>query len=662
MSGDFDLTRVLASAGPGNYDWLSVDEEQYRALDKLPKQNLDIVPELKAQWSHENRDPLTYFVPNRDLAGYPVDPRVPEAPRTMADLSERHGPVHRDSPLLRLARLTLMQTTEPRRWQEALTSRFSKQQIAYEREALAKLLDERGLLGPLYVAASDFPTCSEGTGAAAFVRRYAADAKFVVEKEACGGCCHRQTTLSGAGRCGIFHKELVPDVTYTEALAQQVEQEQGARGAKVGGEREPRARIKAAFLNSPGRASRDFSGQSNTGALIPAARLLRKQASPEFEERVIQAAKARPIVTMLRRELLKGRSVPEITHGMRLAFDVRDLRATQEQWAPLLKEAGLYGVIYSTQNSFEDCHEGADFLSKHGSKVRAIVAGEKCGSCIYSKAGRCLLYGRALVASQDALYTPATITAVLEEHKAAGAIPATAIHQDWGSNPRLALQNIHRVASTPPATALDVARVSIQRAFHGLRQEHATGDLTRREILRTASKLMNEGLYGSELQTLMQGKFDPRDLVGSAKELRSLVAENQGLMGIYFMDPTVYDDYGKGCREAQRLHRSRQAVKYARIGDKCASCVHQTQPGVCSVLNKRLAQEPPYHDKRAQQRAILATGASTSLDYAGLVNNGLTMMEEFELKSAGNLELHPAGQTFDAALQFGNNEVHLARL
>lgn len=662
MSGDFDLTRVLASAGPGNYDWLSVDEEQYRALDKLPKQNLDIVPELKAQWSHENRDPLTYFVPNRDLGGYPVDPRVPEAPRTMGDLSEQHGPVHRDSPLLRLARLTLMQTTEPRRWQEALTSRFSKEQIASERVALTKLLDERGLLGPLYVAASDFPTCSEGAEAAAFVRRYASDARFVVEKEACGGCCNRQTTLSGAGRCGIFHKELVPDVSYTEALAQTVEQEQGARGAKVGGECEPRARIKAAFLHSRGRNSRDFTGQSNTGALIPAARLLRKQASPEFEENVIRAAKARPIVAMLRRELLKGRSVAEITHGMRLAFDVRDLRATQDQWAPLLKEAGLYGVVYSTQNSFEDCHEGADFLSKHGSKVRAIVAGEKCGSCIYAKAGRCMLYGRALVATQDALYTPATIAAVLEEHKATGAISAAAIHQDWGSSSRLALQNIHRVASTPRVTALDAARVSIQRAFHGLRQEHATGDLTRREILRTASKLMNEGLYGAELQTLMQGKFDPRDLVGSAKELRSLVADNQGLMGIYFVDPTVYDDYGKGCREAQRLHRSRQAVKYARVGDKCASCVHQAQPGVCSVLNKRLAQEPPYHDKRAQQNAILATGASTSLDYAGLVNNGLTMLEEFELKSAGNLELHPEGQTFDAALQFGNNEVPLARL
>lgn len=660
---ELDLTHVLASAGPGNFDWLEVNEADYRALDTLPKQNLDVVPELKAQWSHENRDPVAYFVPNRDLAGYPVDPRVPAAPHTMGDLSQAHGPLDRDHPVIRLARLALMQTTEPRRWQEALTSKFSKEQIASQRAALTRLLDERGLLGRLYVAADDFPSCSEGPEAAAFVRRFAAGAKFVIEKDACTACCHRQTTLAGGGRCGIFHKELVPDVSYTDGLADQVEQEQRARGARVGsdGPADPRARIKAAYLQ-PRTAQQGFSGQDNTGAIIPASRLLRNRTDTASETKLVEASKARPVVATLRRELLKGRSVAEITHGMRLAFDVRDLKATQDHWAPLLKEAGLYGVVYSTQASFDDCHEGADFLSKHSSKVRGIVAGDKCGSCIYSKVGRCLMYGRPLVASAEALYTPETVTAVLDEHKATGAIPAEAIHQDWGSTPRLALQNIHRVASTPRATALDTARASIQTAFTGLRQEHATGDLTRREILRTASKLMNEGLYGAELKTVMQGKFDPRDLVASTSELRTLIAENQGLMGIYFIDPAVYDDYGKGCREAQRLHRSRQAVRYARVGDKCASCVHQIQPGVCSVLNKRLAHEPPYQNKRAQQQAILDTGKSTSLDYSSLVNNGLTMMQEFELKGAGTIELHPTGESFDSAIQFGNNEVPLARL
>src|SRR5690606_14349509 len=468
-----------------------------------------------------------------------------------------HGPIHRDNPLLRLARMAMMQSDDTRRWQEALTSRYSRQEIAESREGLKSVLAERGLLGRLYIAAADFPACADDREAEAFVRRHAADARFVIMKEACGDCCHKQTTVSGAGRCGIFHKELVPTVEYTDALARDGERERGARGGRASAETDPRARIKAAYLGSSSVSSGSFSGQQNAGAIIPASRLLRKPDNVAKQANDVDAARARPIVATLRRELLKGRNVDDIRLGMRLAFDVRDLQATKEQWAPLVREAGLYGVVYSTQDSFDDCREGADFLSKHSSKVRAIVAGEKCSSCIFSKVGRCLMYGRKLVAKVEDLYTAETVAAVLDEHKMAGTIPAAAIRADWGTTPREALRNIHRVASSPLPTAVDAARATIQTAFHGLRQEHGTGTLTRREILKTASRLMNEGLYGVELQRVMQSKFDPRDLVAATKELRPVVAANQGLQGIYFVDPTAYDDYGKGCKEAQRLHRSR---------------------------------------------------------------------------------------------------------
>lgn len=660
---DMDLTHVLASAGPANLDWLDVDELQYRALDTLPKQNLDIVPELKAQWSHEGHDSQFYFVPNRDMAGYPVDPRVPEAPYTMGDLSEVHGPIHRQSPILRLARMALMESDDPRRWQETLTSKFSKNEIASNRQVLKSVLAERGLLGRVYIAASDFPGCADaGSADAEFVRRHASTARYVVTKEACGDCCHKHQTLSGASRCGIFHKELVPTVDYSEALAADVERERAACGVVSNGG-DPKARIKAAYLGRRPAPTGTFSGEQNAGALIPASRLLRKPASLDKEASAVEAAKARPIVATLRRELLKGRGVDEIRHGMRLSFDVRDLQATKTHWAPLIREAGLYGVVYSTQDSFEDCREGADFLSKHGSKVRAIVAGDKCASCIFAKAGRCLMYGRKLVANVEDLYTPQTVAAVLDEHKMAGTLPFTATRETWGATPREALRNIHREASSPRPNAVDAARATVQTAFRGLRQEYETGALTRREILRTASRLMNEGLYGSELQRVMQSRFDPRDLVAATSELRPVVAANQGLQGIYFVDPTVYEDYGHGCKEAARLHRSRNAVRYAKVGDKCASCIHQTQLGVCSVLNKRLVTEPPYQDKLAQQRAVLATGLSTATpDFGSLVNNGLTMIQEFELKSAGTLELNPVGESFEASIQFGNNEISLSRL
>lgn len=656
---DLDLSNVFASAGPGNFDWLDVDEQEYRRLDTLPKQNLDTIPELKAQWSHAEQEPVAYFVPNRDLAGYPVDPRVPEAPRTMGDLSQLHGPIHGD-PLVLAARLALVESSNPARLQKVLLSKFSRTEILQKRADLAEVLEERGLLGRLYVASADFPDCAESRGPEEFVRRHASEAKYVVSKLACGDCCHKQQTLSGASRCSVFHKELVDDIPYSDELASQVESEQQTRGVQASGSvDDPRLRIRAAFMGAKPIVAGTFSGQDNAGALIPASRLLRKVSDTKDAESTIKAAKSRPIVALVRRELLKGRRADEVIHGLRLAFDVRDLKDTQQYWVPLFKEAGLYGAVYSTQDSFDDCREGADFLSKHGSKVRAIVAGEKCSACIFSKVGRCLMYGRKLVASLDDVYTPETVAAVLDEARMEGSISPTLARQKWGSTPQESLKNIHAAKAQAASTA-DNARMSVQPGFYGATSEHRTSTLTKREVLKSAARLMNEGLYGADLKTALQGKFDPRDILASATELRSLVASNQGLQGIYFIDPSAYDDYGMGCKEAQRLHRTRSSVRYAKVGSKCGSCVYQTNPGVCSVLDKRLASEPPYENKLAQQRAILATGRSVQNDYGALVNNGLTMMQEFELKGAGTIvDLLPEAAVFDSSIQFGNNDLDL---
>lgn len=660
--GDISGLMVEGSgAGPANLKWLEVDEQQYRELDQLPKQNLDVVPDLVAQWSHEDRSPQAYFVPNRDMAGYPVDPRVPQAPTTMGDLSQVHGPLQPEESavLEKTARLTLMQHQNIKRWMEVLSSRFSKDTLRANRTVLGSILSEFGLLGHFYIDAADFPKCaaSAAKSTAAFVRRFASEAHFVKRKEACGNCCHK-TQAGSTSHCSVFHKQLVMDVPYTDAMATQVEGEQAARGHHIAKEGSARDRIRMAYLGQSSSKS-TFSGQTNTAAIIPVERLFRKQAvmAPE----AVQAAKARPVTALVRRELLKGRTATEVAKALRLAFAPNDLKATQEQWLPLYREAGLYGSVYSTQDSFDDCREGADFLSRHSSKVRGIVAGAKCGSCIYNQAQRCMMYGRKLVAQAEDLYTPQTVSAVLDEYKIAGKISSVAAAQPWGSSPKEALQNIHR-ASSADDLPQEAFRMGGQSGFYGGTSSHTSSTLTRRSILKQASKYMNEGLYGQDLSIALRSQFDPRDLVAAATDLKQVLSE-QGLQGIYYIDPTIYDDYGRGCKEAQRLHRSRQAVRYAKVGDKCGSCVHHTQPGLCSVLAKELVQEPPYQDKQAQQQAILDTGRATEVSYDSLINNGLTMMQEYDLRyGSREIELHAASIPMEVSIQFGTNDVDLTKL
>lgn len=657
-----DLTEFLkdgSGTGPADLDWLQVDEKAYQELDTLPKQNLDIVPDLQAAWAHRD-EPSTYYVPNTG------------APRSMADLSQRHGPISLapEDLLVRTARVAVMSSTDPVRIRHALESRFDKQSIQAAKTALASVFAERGLLGRYYIAATDFPDCYKGgKQAAQFVRRFAHEAPFVQAKPECRECLHRQSQIGGE-HCGVFHKQIVMEVPYTEELANQIEQREQAKGKGVqASSTDPKTRIRQALLADRASSTGQFTGHMQAPQkpiqagnvqeqLISVDNLVKKQA--EETQQKLAAQKAQPIVTMLRREMLKGRTASEVAKALRLSFDERDLRETQAQWGPLYMEAGLYGAVFSTQDSFNDCREGADFLAKHASRVRAIVAGEKCNSCIFAKAGRCLMYGRKLVASEKAVITPETVQAVLDEHKMAGRLPPEAGKLDWGATPAEALKAIHKAAMSPQPVHTASPRAAIERAFYGGPTRSAsTSDLTKREILKSAKQYLNEGLYGDDLMVLLKSRFEVRDLLATAADLKKALSE-QGLQGIKYVDPTAYDDYGKGCKEAARKHRSRKAVKYAKVADACSSCVHQTRPGFCSVLDKQLVVEPPYVDKAAEQKAILASGRATQVSYGDLMNNGLTMMQEYDLQHRdASIEFNPEQETVEAFIEFGTQNIQL---
>jgi len=662
MSELGDLTDYLKEGSAvSNLDWLDVDAKAYRELDTLPKQNLDVVPDLEALWRHRD-EPASNFVPNTG------------APRTMGDLSEVHGRLAMEmaSPgLLRTARLAIMQTTDPTKIRSILATRYDGTALSNAKTALAEVFAERGLLGRYYVAAQDFPNCNRGSKEASdFVRRYAPEAKFVVAKTACGDCSHRHVT-NGASHCGVFHKQIQMDVPYTDNLASDVERTQQAKGMGVQASAgTPRERIQRAFLASQEAVGQAFSGHQqyappqakvDTQQVLIAASSLTKKRDLESQQKMA-ALKARPVIAFLRKEMLKGRTESELAHGLRLAFDLRDLEATKAEWGPTYKEAGLYGAVYLTQDSFDDCRVGADYINRHASKVRAVVAGEKCSSCIFNKVGRCMMYGRKLVANATDLYTNETVQAVVDEQRIAGKLPQEASRMKWGSTPVEALKNIHNASSMPVASITQQSqRGSIETAFYGSSHQVTAGELTKRNILKKAAEYLNEGLYGTDLLMALRQAFDPRALLATGPELRAVLAE-QGLQGFKYIDPTVYDDYGKGCQRAASLHRSRGAVKYAKVGDKCSSCVHQTRIGHCSVLNKQLVVEPPYIDKYAEQQAMLASGPANTMPNAEalMANNGLTMMQEYQLQHhEASIEFNPEGQKFSTSIQFGSHEIKL---
>lgn len=668
-----DLTNFMKDGSVADLSWLEVDPKKYRQEAALPKQNLDVQPDLQALWAHEDKPSTTYLVPNV----VPVPPFKGAEPHTMGDMSQAHGPLRGKGvdllgeEIRKMARIALMQSSDPARLRDNLVKRFDLMSLQAYRPVIAEVLKERGLLGKLYVSAADFNCESGHTLPGQFVRRYANDAMYVVAKTACQGCCYAKSSPMGGQSCAVFHKEIVLDVPYTESLAEAVEQSQKAKGkdvqASVGA---PRERIRLAMLAPEvGRASASgpYQGQGTVyvrqpvvvpdaqAQLISAGNLTRKKNEGELHQRKVAA-----ITEVLRREMLKGLDATEVAKALKLSFSTDDLQATRADWEPMFKEAGLYGHVYSTQESFDECTTGSSFLAKHNAGVRAIVAGPKCETCIYHKIGRCMLYGKPVVASAEMLYTPETVEAVLLENKTAGRLPPWdgKVASSWGNTPKEQLKAIHRglVRDGSPVPAAP-GRMDILKAFHGTMPQLPNDPLRRPEVI-AAKKLLNEGLYGAKLALAMRLKFEPAAMIASKEALRPILAE-QGLQGIFYVDPSAYDDYGSGCDEAQRLHRTR-GIKYAKIGSKCAGCVLQTQPGFCSKLNKELVVEPPYVDKAAQQKAILESGSATETEPAEILMRS-NIMAEYEMQHGGMVvDVDPPKQArLPMPIEFNNRKITL---
>jgi len=724
-----DISGFLKGGSVSNLDWLAVDAAEYRATEPLPKQNLDIAPDLEAAWAHTDETP-SMFVPN-----------MGDAPRTMGDMSEEHGHL-RASPadIRRTARLALMQSSDPQKFRNALTTRFDRDSLVAARGVIAQVLNERGLLGKVYIDSNDFQNCASGSKVASeFTKRFAKEAKFVLAKPGCNGCIHAHAGPVGGETCSVFHKEIQVEVPYSNALADEVEAVQSAKGKVIQATaQEPRERIRLAMLAdnfvAPGpsrmpqpkenvmrllkpveaveqyqkpidlspirelvrgvigsafQAGRlslpqaqlayrkvamatsvadiEFVHEKVAGVGLPEAMTYRgagEQAVPQAvsetqvsqqliaassltskrdaeARKVVAARKAAPILAVLRREMLRGRGEAELVQALKYACTGPDLEATREHWEPLFREAGLYGVIYSTQDSFDECGKGHDFIARHNPGIKVMVAGKKCDGCIYNKISRCMIYGKPLVKSASEVLTIKMVETVLADHKAAGRIAPWDSKLAWGANPREALKNIHTASSYQGGSAVGQTRDSVVKAFRGNESQHVLRQDTRREIVTAARRFLNEGLYGREMITALKARFEPRDLVAAKDDLRPVIAD-QGLQGVYFVDPTAYADYGRGCDEASRLHRSR-GVPYVKMGSKCGSCVLQTEVGHCSKINKPLVAQVPYPADRASlQREILASGSSMDISPASLMNNGRDMMAEFEVQERGmEIDLDP---------------------
>lgn len=572
-----DLTSILHNQGVADLSWLAVDEEAYRAAEALPKQNLDMIPELqKALTIPEGEDVphLIPFKPHVIVNRNPVDsPQLSSVDMT--------NPIRN-----RVARL-IMEGLTPSQIQEKTLLEFSEADVRRAGHAIASVMSERGILGNVYLNSEHFPDCHRQTKEdKKVVASCAKRALFVLSKPSCGGCIHNSN-----GRCASFQKRLVDNIPYGPKLAANYIEQflLEKRGFETPGTSNPaewKEAVRTAFLRTPRTFNPD--GIQTIWTTQPVKK---------------HVATAEEVQSFLERDRSSTETVLSLAYVKyaRRMMDGKDDReflvaSGDPELVALSKEYGLLGHTWFDMDAAGGCKKVASVLlsdSPPASPDFLIRRSSTCSNCHCMSDGACSKLSESFkIISSSPSYDKRTLASALlravkqgrtSNDKAKTAISSVRVGADFRS---LTIQaNLYSAPESPVQIASGLSM------WAGSTNLNVKAEMDGDEIRRVVSHAMNTGLSGRALQEHILKRYTKDDL-SSFPELGKRFASEDGVQGSYFIDPTAYTDYGHGCDKGAK-HFRKQGAPNVFASDKCTGCSLQTHPGWCSKYAKNLIRQVP---------------------------------------------------------------------
>jgi len=192
-----DFFKTETKRGLSNLDWLDVDMEEYNNLpfDSVPE--YITIPKLEEAWTHENDDSKLKLIPNSD---FNFNYKAPKKSSMDEDIKE----------LVKFAKKQMMSGKVGDDLVNSVKERTNVHVIKAAYKELAKLAEEQGLLGTVYVDPTVFSSCREGSE---FLKKRAKTAKYVTSMSSCADC-----TQNNCGRCSLFKRNIRASVEYNESL------------------------------------------------------------------------------------------------------------------------------------------------------------------------------------------------------------------------------------------------------------------------------------------------------------------------------------------------------------------------------------------------------------------------------------------------------------
>lgn len=594
-SGIGNLDDILHNQSVSDLSWLSVNEDDYRASEALPKQNLDIIPELQNALRHDGDERVPSLIPLRPhtiVNENPLD-KPGAGLRTSADLIRN-----------RVAKY-LMAGVKTKEIANKLRSEFSTEDMVAASESVRPVLDEAGLLGNVYVDSLHFPRCAQEGADRKFVATAAKRALFVLAKDECAGCVHNRD-----GACASFKKRIVDEVPYTTRTlahyAVSLSSEKRLESFRVSSsmtDGDRRQILKSSFLRTPVE-SRGEPVQTIQHHPKPAPVRVTASDVNSFWERRLAVSGSEEMPGPL---YLKG--AKQIMLG---TADFPTLSSSSNpEVRKLAREYGILGHTYLDMDAMGGCRPTLDLVrSRNLSPDFVLRRASSCPMCMGTSDGACaeLASVSPIVASRPEPSRTAFVSAMrralrhgrLSDVQVASATEKAPESSNWAT--LTAQANLFQPEAPTETRVYDGPRESFHHGSPGGELEIATMDPE--EVRRSISHMMNTGLAGRQLQAAVLSRYSRQDLA-QVPEVGLQLGKEDGVQGAYFIDPTAYADYGRGCTVGAQQFRKRGAP-YVLAGSSCTGCSLQTAPGWCSKYSKSLIRNVPTEVRTAtrERRAL----------------------------------------------------------
>lgn len=340
MSDNGDISRLLQDESTlADLDWLDVDENDYRDAEQLPKQNLDMVPDLQEQWgriSEEDRYALNPVNQEPEKRSTPFWSEK-SMPSTISD-------AEKEEIVEQFLKRKMSAGMDFKAALSEVKNSFDMDTLRTASSVIKSAAEERGLLGFVYVDASLYPDCHQGGKGVDVVKKANKHARFVKAKDRCNDCRYAQN-----GRCSVFQKELVFDVQYDNSLWDFYKQKLESHGVDLSGiddNKTAKAKLRVASFNGPTQSSSGLD--SKPIQVHPADQVSAEEAS----ERLKNADLTREVVKNVHRQKRRRRVAKKMLANEYSQEVVDELKQNPEM-ADLGKHRFLMGSLYADLSLFD---------------------------------------------------------------------------------------------------------------------------------------------------------------------------------------------------------------------------------------------------------------------------------------------------------------------